>query len=374
MVMNVKLTMAEGHSDKVSHDSTQTAIWKVKHGIAPNGTPPPGYKYDKTKRQFIKNEDADMITKVFDLYDNEDYTALGICDFLNSQGFKTSRGNDWNRTTVLRLLSNIFYTGRFEYKGNLYHGTQEVYISEERYYARVEKMSLKYKGAKIRENDYILKGLLRSGETGNMLTGELKKEKFLYYSHRRPHYLAFKEEQIFSLIDDKMRMIRFSPGFEEYLRELFRESLEINEKSQAKDQEGVRKEIIRMEKEQQRLLQFLIDGIDEKAVRTRMDENKRVITRLENQHQQMRINKTDFILEVSKIIGNVRECFDVYDRSDFEEKGRIIKKLAQTIHVFEDRIDIDWRAPYSFILDERVIQIKNSLPVTAVSSDLIHQG
>ena len=308
------------------------------------------------------------------MYDNQDYTALGICEWLNNQGYKTQRGNDWNRTTVLRLLANIFYTGRFEYEGNIYHGTHEPYITDERHYSRLERMKLKYKGSKIRNNDFILKGLLYSGGSGNMLTGELKKGRYVYYSHRRPEYVSFREEDIFKLIDDKMSLIRFSTGFEEYLKELFRESVEVNEKGQAKEQESVRKEIIRLEKEQQKLLQLLIDGIDEKAVRTRMEENKKIITRMENRHQQMRINKTDFVLEVSKVISKVRNVFNLYDCADLAEKGKLLRILAKTVHIYDDYIKIDWKMPFNFILDERILQIANSLPVTAASSDLIHQG
>jgi site-specific DNA recombinase len=372
-VMNIKLAVAEGHSDKVSHDSKQTAIWKVKHGICPGGTPAYGYSYDSSRRLFVKNDNAALVMKIFDLYDNEDYTTEGIIEYLNGQGYKTQKGNDWNRTTVLRVLSGIFYTGRFEYEGNIYHGTHEPYITEERYYERCDKMKLKYRGMRKRKNDFILKGLLRSGDSGNMLTGELKKERFTYYTHRRPVYTAFKEEDVFKLIDDKMRFIRFSTGFEEHLRELFRESVEVNEKGQAKDQESVRKEILKLEKEQQKLLQLLIDGVDEKAVRMRMDENKKVIARLENRHQQMRINKTDFILEVSKVIEKVRDVFELYQMADIAEKGRLIRILAKTVHVWDDQVSIDWKMPYSFILDERVLQIANSQGMPA-SSEIERDG
>lgn len=372
-VMNIKLAVAEGHSDKVSHDSKQTAIWKVKHGIAPGGTPPPGYDYDTSQRKYIKNKDAELILQIFDLYDNQDYTALGICEWLNNQAFKTQRGNAWNRTTILRLLANVFYTGRFEYEGNIYHGTHEAYITDEQYNRRTSRMKLKYKGAKIRNNDFILKGLLRSGDSGSMFTGELKKEKYVYYSIRRPQYMAYKEEDVFKLIDDKMRFIRFSGSFEEHLKELFRESVDINERGQAKEQEGVKKEIVRLEKEQQKLLQLLIDGVDEKAVRMRMDENKKVLTRIENQHQQMRINRTDFTLEVSRVIGQVRNVFELYSMADYAEKGRLLRLLAETVHVWDDQVVIDWKMPYSFILDERVLQIANSQGFPA-SSDMLHDG
>ena len=368
LVMNIKLSVAEGHSDKVSHDTRQTHIWKVKHGIMP-GPPPFGYDYNSAQRKFVKNADGDLLMRIFDLYDKENLTALGICELLNSEGYKTTKSNPWNRTTVLRTLANIFYAGKFWHGENLYHGTQEPYITEERYYARLERMKLKYKGAKVRRNDFPLKGLLRSGDTGNMLTGELKKERFLYYSHRRPQYTAFKEEQVFTLIDSKMAFIRFSTGFEEHLKDLFRESVEINEKSQAKDQEHVKKEITRLEREQQKLLQFLIDGIDEQAVRARMDENKKIITRLENQHQQLRINKTDFILEVSNVIGRIRNIFDLYQNAGFEEKGKLLRNLVQTVHVWEDHVSIDWKMPYSFVLDERIIRIKENPLYDSAGSD-----
>lgn len=128
-VMNIKLAVAEGHSDKVGHDTRQTIAWKIQHGIM-HGVPPFGYSYDRKQRKFIKNKDAELLLRIFDLYDNQDYTALGICAALNSEGFKTVKGNPWNRTTVLRTLGNVFYTGKFEHEGNLYQGTHEPYITD----------------------------------------------------------------------------------------------------------------------------------------------------------------------------------------------------------------------------------------------------
>jgi hypothetical protein len=374
LVMNIKLSVAEGHSDKVSHDSKQTAIWKVKNGIYPAGTPPFGYSYSSFERKFLKNKDGELLMQIFDMYDFRNFTAQGICDFLNSQGHKTQKGNRWNKTTVLRILSSVFYTGQFEYEGNIYQGTHEPYIDENRYSGRVSVMEKKYKGARTRDNNYALKGLLRSGTTGNIFTGEIKKERYTFYTSRRSGYLSVKEEDVFSLIDGRIRMIRFSSGFEEYLKDLFRLSVQTDEKGHAKEQESARKEITRLEKEQQKLLQLLIDGVDEKAIRERMDENKKVITRLENRHQQIRINKTDFILETSKVIGGLRDAFDLYDKADNVEKGRILRNICKEILIWDDDVSITWKDPYSFILDERVVQVKNSLPDVATSSNLLSEG
>ncbi len=374
LVMNIKLSVAEGHSDKVSHDSKQTAIWKVKNGIYPAGTPPFGYSYSSAERKFLKNKNGDLLMQIFDLYDSQNYTAQGICDYINSQGHKTQKGNPWNKTTVLRILSSVFYTGRFEYEGNVYQGTHEPYIDNNRYAKRISGMELKYKGARTRENNYILKGMLRSGATGKMLTGDMKKERYVYYTSRRGGYLSFKEDDVFKLLDDKIRLIHFSPDFEGYLKDLFRQSVQVDEKGHAKEQESTSKEIARLEKEQQKLLQLLIDGVDEKAVRERMDENKKIITRLENRHQQIRINKTDFILQTSEMIDGVRDAFEVYDRGGKPEKADILRSMCSEILVFDDTVSIVWRDPYSFILDERVIQAKNSLPQVTASSNLLREG
>lgn len=80
------------------------------------GTRPP-YGYDKTKigkdyTLAIKEDEADVVRLIFDLYTREQLTPLRIAQRLNSMGIPAPLGGEWKKDTIRVVVRNPHYIGK----------------------------------------------------------------------------------------------------------------------------------------------------------------------------------------------------------------------------------------------------------------------
>lgn len=115
------------------------------------GSQPP-YGYEKTwvidgKRKCptlkIKEDEANTVRMIFDLYVNKDMGGTNICHYLDSLGIKPARGKLWSPAQIKELLANVHYIGKVKWN---YRKTVTVVEDGE-----FRKMELKSK-----EGDYLI--------------------------------------------------------------------------------------------------------------------------------------------------------------------------------------------------------------------------
>ena len=350
--------MAAYWSRKISQGVKSSYQYRIQNGRAPYPHPPMGYKFDKESRQFIIDETKkQFIEYVFDTFDNNNISLNTLAQDLNTRGYRTVRGNKWNKTTLSRLLRSPFYAGYFEYKGDIMKGSHPSYFSFKDYQDRLIRMDSKAYGPSGK--DFLFKGMLINAETGRALSGEKKhgahkSGTYIYYSHPRP-YKSIREETLFDLLEKEVTAIQFSETFSEYLKDLFRESVGVKTKSQAKALEHISKEIQKLENEQNKLLNLLIEGIDRNAVKRRMNDNRQMIEKLENDRQRMRVDKQKFIFHVSDTIDRIREFPKLYLNANSKQKVKLLKKSVHSIYVNGDSVELMWKKPMAFILNREVL-------------------
>lgn len=64
-------------------------------------------------RLVIKEDEAEIVRKIFDLYANERFGIRTIAAYLTSQGYKNTKGNDFSFSTIRGILSNPKYKGYY---------------------------------------------------------------------------------------------------------------------------------------------------------------------------------------------------------------------------------------------------------------------
>ncbi|WP_277631536.1 recombinase family protein [Atopococcus tabaci] len=157
---------------------TEGKIGKAKRGEPMSGHNPPfGYSYDKQNKRYVINEEqANVVREIYDLY----LSGLGgneIVATLNKNGH-IGKDVPWTRTHMRRILDNVVYIGKQQFKGEIYEANHEPIIDEETFEMVQKQREIREKKA-YRENNprpwkskYILSGLLRCGKCGSRM--ELK--------------------------------------------------------------------------------------------------------------------------------------------------------------------------------------------------------
>jgi site-specific DNA recombinase len=99
--------------DKIAEDTKAVLINKTKKGFSGGGVANYGYKY--VKKRLVKDANEAKIVK--DIYNNfnSGMSLDSIVDNLNKRNIKTRKGNDFSKSTVRDILTNVKYMGTYRY-------------------------------------------------------------------------------------------------------------------------------------------------------------------------------------------------------------------------------------------------------------------
>jgi hypothetical protein len=81
---------------------------------------PYGYTNNDEGEMTIVDKEAEVISKLFDLYINDHMGSNRLSDWLNDNEIKTRHGKDWSPSGVTQLLKLKLYKGVREYNNKIY--------------------------------------------------------------------------------------------------------------------------------------------------------------------------------------------------------------------------------------------------------------
>lgn len=164
--------MAEYYSAELSQKIRRGMALNAEKGLAVGGYVCLGYKLEN-KQFTVDGETAPIVRRIFEMYLNK-YTMSDIINYLNQQQIKTSFGNDFNKNSIRRILTNRRYVGDFIYKGTVTSDTIPPIIDRDTF-SEVQILMQKNKKAPARakatEEQYLLTTKLFCGHCKCAMTG-----------------------------------------------------------------------------------------------------------------------------------------------------------------------------------------------------------
>lgn len=306
----------------------------LQHGY--QSTPCLGYDAVGHGKPFVINEaEYAMVSYIMDLYDNQNMDETAIARRCNDLGYRTKRGNPFERRTVDRILENPFYCGTVIWNGVEFEGAHEVRLSRERFEKRQELIASRKRPIKARNVStckHWLSGLIKCSicgatlsYTGNNACPYFQCWKYAKGFHKTSVALSVKkaEEAVTDYFDQILSGAEFS-----YVR-----------KSQPKDNndlevERLQKELSKLEVREKRIREAYeseIDTLEEyKANKERLTASRlKLNSQLENllhDHEELEINTEEILREI-KSVNDILKNPDV----EYEEKGLLIRSVVDQI-------------------------------------------
>ena len=358
-ILGIEIAVAKQLSDKISHDIKQSHMYKAKQGIPPAAFPA-GYLYDKENRVHYKNPKYEnMLNFIFDTYDEANVSMNQLIEMLNKQGYRSFTGKKWNKSHLHATLTNPFYCGKFEFHGKILQGNHEPYFSPERFERRVEKLNYKFAGARKRNFEFLLRSFLKCGHCNRVLTGEMKKGQYIYYTHRNadiPELASHREPDILKMINDKVDMIQYSQALGDWIKKLFKNTIAVKTKEHKGNKASISKRISDLEIKYFKLLDlYLEEEHKNELIKVKMDEVQKNIQFLREERGRLEANSDTFIHTISDIIDRIRQFPHQYKFANNEEKINMLRLWADVIYVHKDFIEIQWKNPYNLILNPDIM-------------------
>lgn len=304
----------------------------LQHGY--QSTPCLGYDAVGHGKPFIINEaEYAMVSYIMDLYDNQNMDETAIARRCNDLGYRTKRGNPFERRTIDRILENPFYCGTVTWNGVEFEGAHEVRLSRERFEKRQELIASRKRPIKARNVSackHWLSGLIKCSicgatlsYTGNNACPYFQCWKYAKGFHKTSVALSVKkaEQAVTDYFDQILDGAEFT-----YVRKTqpTDDTLEI---------ERLQKELSKLSSREKRIREAYESGIDTmeeyKANKERLTASR---LKLNSQLEHL-LNDQEEELDTEEILREIRSVNDILKNPDvdYEEKGVLIRGVVNQI-------------------------------------------
>ena len=231
MMLQMTQNQSQYYSSKLSKDVKRGISQKVRTGQV-TGVAPEGYINDPVAKMIKPDElRFPLIRQAFDMYLTGNYSVQQILTKLNDEwGYITIKrkkvgGTKLNRATLYRMFRNPRYAGWVPdpYEDGKFHkATYRAMITMEEYDQVQKLLGNKGKPRLCASKQFALKGFIRCGECGCMITAETKQKKLkngninyhTYYhcTKKKPcSQKGVKEDELFKLLDEFVGSYEIDP-------------------------------------------------------------------------------------------------------------------------------------------------------------------
>lgn len=294
-----------------------------------------GYNAVGHGKPFVINEaEYAIVSYVMDLYDNQNLDETAIARRCNDLGYKTRRGNLFERRTIDRILQNPFYCGTVVWNGIEFEGSHEVRLTKERYEKRQKLITARKRPVKARNVSackHWLSGLLKCSVCGATLsyTG----------NNKCPYFQCWKYAKGFHKVSTALSVKKAEEAVINYFEQIL-DGAEFTYvcKRKATDHsqqiEQLQKEIDRLTMRETRIRDAYENGIDTleeyKANKERLVSDRSELTAALNQLLQEAQTE---VPDQAEVLKEIRSIADVLKNPDvgYEEKGNLIRSVVEQI-------------------------------------------
>lgn len=177
-------TTAEWYSANLSENVKRGMYDNARKCLA-NGMRGLGYRPGPDGKFILIPEEVAIVREIFSLYDSGT-PVKGIIDLMNQRGLKTSRGNPYSRTSLVKLLRNERYTGVYIFREIRIEGGMPQIIEKDLFERVQKRMDASSRHPNAHPTQFILTGKLYCGHCGEAMTGDSgtssKGSTYYYYT------------------------------------------------------------------------------------------------------------------------------------------------------------------------------------------------
>ena len=184
-MLNIAFGQSKYYVDNLSENVKRGNRQKIRRGEWPNKAPIGYLNYhpiNQAKTIIVDSKKSKFIIKAFELFSTGGFTFIQIRDFLaQNQVFSIKTGNKIHLDTIKRILTNPFYYGVLNYKGEFFQGIHKPIITKKLFDKVQIVINHKCKNYQTNKTDFHFLGLATCSECGSSITAE-KHHK--YYKRR----------------------------------------------------------------------------------------------------------------------------------------------------------------------------------------------
>lgn len=363
----ISLGLAKYYSDAIS-DNTRRAFEQKRRKGEWTGHPRIGYINIQNRddagnvvmRDIIPDpERAHLIQSLFSLYATGGYSLTTLWQRATTMGLRSLDGQPLSRSNIELILKDSFYYGiaRSKQYGEYPH-RYACLITKDLFDRCRDVMEGRSKSrAKEQSRPYILKGLLHCARCACLMTPEIKKGRFIYYSCTNAKGIC---KRVYvpeaALLKPVLALFKeFENVTEEVQERLVSELRQVHEGEalfHVKEISRIRASYDRVQRRQGALVNLLLDaGITQDDYDKKYNELKEEQYKLNIELEEHTKADHQFHVHVATVLRLSRNMGQIFASSEVSEKRAILNYLFQNPQVDGKKLSYSLKKPFAAVLD-----------------------
>jgi DNA invertase Pin-like site-specific DNA recombinase len=333
-------SMNEYYSAELAQKVRRGMRENVLKGKVTGGNIALGYRIGADKKIEVDEYGAGIVRQIFEDYASG-MTFAEIIRKLNEHGLKTSRGNDYNKNSLHRILTNRRYIGE-----NVIKSTGEVApcpsIVDRELFDNVQgilEQSNKRRRKRTRE-DYILTGRCRCGVCGGSVSGKsgnsVAGRKYCYYFCREKCAPAVSK----SLLEDTVLGAIAECMTDEIIQQIAAVTYELYQSARdnGREVEILERQLKTLNGKIRNLTNAIADGLYNAAIKDKMDAMERERMQLLSAIDTAKNQMPD--LQPEHFVYFLKRCASLTADDDTAAKKKLLQMFVKEVVLYPDRVDI----------------------------------
>lgn len=335
---------AEYYSENLSRNIKRGLKENALQCIATGGAGLPlGYTVGEDRKYQIEPVGAKIVQEIYQMY-ADGLSATQIINICNERGYKTVRGNNFNKNSLRTILKNDKYIGVYRFMDIVVEGGMPAIIDK----ALFDKVQAKLQhnfSARARnkaKEDYLLTTKLFCGHCGSAMVGESGTSKtgkvHFYYKcvdRKRKHNCTKKVEKKDWIEELVVRFTVQEVLTDENIDLIATRAMEIIEKESADTTylEGLEGELKEVQKKIKNIMTAIEQGIITSTTKDRLEELESEKNDVEGRIAREKMKKP---LLTKERIKYWLLSFKSGNINDNEYRRRVIDTLVNSVYVYDD--------------------------------------
>lgn len=343
-------------SDNIKRSKEQSARNGIWMGLAPTGYM---HTIDEKGGKTIEPDPdlAPFISKMFELYATGGYSLSKLRDELVSMGARTKKGKAFAISQLNKILKKSFYCGRMETKYGVVEHRYARLTSPETF-ERVQNVIEGYqsKPHKTKAKPFVLKGLITCASCGCVVTPEIKKNRYVYYSCTNGKGSCkrtyVREEKLLKPLLDYFDHIALSDEQVEEITEYLRGIHTSESKFHRESLSALRREQDKIQRRMSQIYDDKLDRIiDEAMYLERVSEYKARQHEILDEMKRHEVADQNFHVTANMVLKLAARARELFESSEVGEKRQLLNFVFQNLQLRDVSLSAQVHEPFNMMMD-----------------------
>lgn len=356
----INLGLAKYYSDAIS-DSVKRANENKRKNGEWAGMAPIGYLNqdlpDGRKTIVPDPERAHLIKRMFELYATGQHSVKTIKQEMDKAGLITRNGKQIPNSLVHKNLKNPFYYGVMVVKGKEYPHKYEPLIPEWLFdKCQVIMSGYNKKSFRPKAIPFIFRGLIRCEKCGCLITPEIKKGKYIYYSCSNYKGLCERawipEKELLKPVYDALKAIQLP---QDTINELTKELKAIGQNESRYHRESMTTLRTEYDRLGNRISKMYDDKLDGSITQDEYDKKlKEWKVRQSELLAEMNVhNQADeeFYITANMVFNLASRAMEIFESSEPQEKRQLLSLILQNCKLKGRNLLYELSSPFNILAE-----------------------